>query len=149
MVGNLNNLSLCLTIMFESLINDCMSGCVWVNVKRETHIHPSAQMCAGPVVRHCSTQLYKNKHMVKNHSSFCLLSHCTTLSESCLIFPGFCLCLSLPGSILPHCSKAVNTFAAACQPAVKYCLCSVGLISRQLKTAMKTELLLPDIAYVQ
>lgn len=53
-------------------------------------------------------------------------------------------CACLPGSILPHCSKAVNTFAAACQPTVKYCLCSVGPISRQLNTA-RTELLVPGL----
>lgn len=57
-------------------------------------------------------------------------------------------CASLPGSILPHCSEAVNTFAAACQASVKYCLCSVGPISEQLKAAMKTELL-PDSQYVE
>lgn len=36
-----------------------------------------------------------------------------------------CALSCVAGSILPHCSKAVNTFAAACQAAVKYCLCSV------------------------
>lgn len=49
---------------------------------------------------------------------------------------------------MPHCSEAVNTFAAACQATVKYCLCSVGPISKQLKAAMKTELL-PDSQYVE
>lgn len=57
-------------------------------------------------------------------------------------------CASLAGSILPHCSQAVNTFAAACQAPVKYCLCSLGPISGQLKAAMKTEPL-PDSQYVQ
>lgn len=57
-------------------------------------------------------------------------------------------CASLAGSILPHCSQAVNTFAAACQAPVKYCLCSLGPIARQLKAAMKTEPL-PDSQYVQ
>lgn len=57
-------------------------------------------------------------------------------------------CASLAGSILPHCSQAVNTFAAACQAPVKYCLCSLGPISTQLKAAMKTEPV-PDSQYVQ
>lgn len=53
------------------------------------------------------------------------------------------------GSILPHCSKAVNTFAAACQAAVKYCLCSFGLVSKQLKTAMRTGFLMLNCANVE
>lgn len=57
-------------------------------------------------------------------------------------------CACLAGSILPHCSQAVNTFAAACQAPVKYCLCSHGPISRQLKAAMKTQPL-PDSQCVQ
>lgn len=65
-----------------------------------------------------------------------------------LAFSQASACAYLRGSILPHCSKAVNTFAAACQATVKYCLCSLGPISRQLKAAMKTELL-PDLQYVE
>ena len=38
-------------------------------------------------------------------------------------FPPGYICALLPGSILPHCSRVVNSFAAACQTAVKYWLC--------------------------
>lgn len=42
------------------------------------------------------------------------------------IVPQAAACACLPVSILPHCSEAVNTFAAACQATVKYCLCSLS-----------------------
>lgn len=90
---------------------------------------------------------YRQQTHVKYVSS--AHSEINNTGRSLCLFSQASTCVCLPGSILPHCSKVVNTFAAACQATVKYCLCSVGPITRQLKNSYEHWTSLARLAYAE